>query len=416
MEFFNDYKHMLDIHGLHERLMVRYIEDEATKNGYTYFNESKTYKYGDKIMFSFRDKLIILVKVGNDFNEGANMIVSHLDSPRLDVITGNPVIEKEDGVFFKVVDYGGIIPQSWLDRPLTLIGKVVNSENEVIEINTKKGFEGYDFTITSLLPHLSGRKEMKELKYEKLMVRIGNNKKENIMELIKEKYNVTDEDLKFADLSFVPSDNLREIGFDKDFIAGYGHDDKSCAYAELRAFFDAKLNNLTQVAIFASYEETGSRQATGCQTHIIDDFFLELIGDIKTTKRFIRNSFMISADVCAAYDSNYGSHFEDCAKAICGQGVGIVPYLGRKSGNDSSFEFRNYIRQLAEANEIKYSIETTKVSEGGGGTVSSFFGIKGTEVIDVGVPVLAMHSPQEVISKSDLYETYKLYKAFYEDK
>ena len=414
MDFFTNYKHMLDIHGAHERLMVKYIEKKAEEQGFVHFKEGREYEYGDKIIFSFRDKLVILVKVGKEFGDGANMIVSHLDSPRLDVLTGNSMVEKEDGVFLKVVPFGGLIAQSWLDRPLALVGKVVNSENEVIDINTK--WDGYTFTITSLLPHLDGRKEMKELKFEKLLVRIGNNKKENILEFLKEKYNITEEDLRFADLSFIPADDLREIGFDKDLIAAYGHDDKCCAYAELQAFFDAKLKDLTQVAIFASYEETGSKQATGCQTHVIDDFFLELIGGIKMTKRFLRNSFMLSADVCAAYESTYGSHFEDSAKAVCGQGVGIVPYLGRKSGNDSSLEFRNYIRQLADKNEIKFSIETTKVGEGGGGTVSSFFGIKGTEVIDVGVPVLAMHSPQEVISKSDLFETYKLYKAFYEDK
>lgn len=414
MEFFNEYKSMINTYGAHERLMVKYIENEALKRGFEHFDGTKEYKKGDKIVFTFKDKLIILVKKGINYCKGANMIVSHLDSPRLDVITGNSIVEKEDGVFLKVIPFGGIIAQSWLDRPLSLVGKVVNSENKVIDINTK--WDGYTFTITSLLPHLDGRKEMKELKFEKLLVRIGNNKKENILEFLKEKYNITEEDLRFADLSFVPTDDLREIGFDKDLIAAYGHDDKCCAYAELKAFFDAELKDLTQVAIFASYEETGSKQSTGCQTQIIDDFFLELIGDINTTRRFIRSSFMISADVCAAYESTYGNHFEDSAKAVCGQGVGIVPYLGRKSGNDSSFEFRNYIRHLMVKNDIKFSIETTKVSEGGGGTVSSFFGIKGIEVIDAGVPVLAMHSPQEVISKSDLYETYKLYKVFYEDK
>ena len=414
MEFFKEYKNMIDVYGAHERLMVKYIENEAIKRGFNYFNGTNEYKKGDKILFTYKDKLVILVKKGRNYCEGANMIVSHLDSPRLDVITGNPIVEKEDGVFLKVVPYGGLISQSWLDRPLSLVGKISNSEGKVIDINTK--WDGYEFTITSLLPHLDGRKEMKELKFEKLLVRIGNNKKENILEFLKEKYDVTEEDLQFADLSFVPSDNLKEIGFDKDLIAAYGHDDKCCAYAELKAFFDAEVKDLTQVAIFASYEETGSKQSTGCQTQIIDDFFLELINDVKIARRFIRSSFMLSADVCAAYESTYGNHFEDSAKAVCGQGVGIVPYLGRKSGNDSSFEFRNYIRQLAVKNGIKFSIETTKVSEGGGGTVSSFFGVKGIEVIDVGVPVLAMHSPQEVISKSDLYETYKLYKAFYEDK
>jgi len=409
--FFRKYKHMMNQYGLHERMMVKYIKEQALEHGFVEYKDFCNYKQGDKIFYVFRDKLIILMKLGLDF-KGANMIVSHLDSPRLDVIIGDPLVEKEDGVFLKVIPYGGIIQQSWLDRPLALVGRVEDKDGNVIDINTK---EEYNFVISSLLPHLDGRKEMKELKYEKLLVRIGN-KKENVLKVLQEKYNLADNFLEFADLSFVPSDAVREVGFDRELLTGYGHDDKCCAYAELQAFFEAELKDMSQVAIFASYEETGSKQSTGCQSDVIEDFFVDVMQSVRTAKAFMRNSFMISADVCAGYEHQYGGHFEDAAKAIVGGGTAVVPYLGRKSGNDSSFEIRKFIKDLLVKNEIDYSIETTKVSEGGGGTVSSFFAVKGCEIIDVGIPVLAMHSPQEMISKHDLYETYRIYKAFYESR
>lgn len=410
-EFFKNYKKMVNNYGLHERLMVNYIKEQAIEQGFVEYKDFCNYKHGDKIFYVFRDKLIILMKLGLDF-KGSNMIVSHLDSPRLDVIVGNPIVEREDGTFLKTIPFGGIIQQSWLDRPLALVGRVEDKEGNVIDINTKGK---YDFVISSLLPHLDGRKEMKELKYDKLLVRIGN-KKENMLKKLQKQYNLADNFLEFADLSFVPSDNVREVGFDKELLTGYGHDDKCCAYAELQAFFEAELKDMSQVAIFASYEETGSRQSTGCQSDVIEDFFVDVMQSVRTAKAFMRNSFMISADVCAGYEHQYAGHFEDAAKAVVGQGTAVVPYLGRKSGNDSSFEIRKFIKDLLVKNNIDYSIETTKVSEGGGGTVSSFFAVKGCEIIDVGIPVLAMHSPQELISKHDLYETFRLYKAFFESR
>lgn len=411
MNFYEGYRDMLNNHGLHELFLVDYIEKAALEHGFVHFSPVKQCNHGDKFIFKFREKFITLVKVGKNVSEGANVIVSHMDSPRLDVIVGNPLVEKEDGVFLKVIPYGGITYQSWLDKPLALVGRVA-TENGTVLINTKGEF---DFVVTSLLPHLDGRKEMKDLKPEKLVVRIGNSKKENVLEFLKEKYGIQESDLELADLSFVPSSDVRELGFDKELISGYGHDDSSCVYAELQAFFDAKDTDQTQIAIFASYEETGSAQTTGCQSEYINDIFLDISPDIKVSREAIRNSYVISADVCAAFESTYAGHFEDSAKAVAGKGAGIVPYLGRKGGNDSEFEFRNWIKRLAVENEIKYQIETTKVSEGGGGTVSTFFAKKGCHVIDVGVPVFAMHSPQEVISKVDLEETYKLYKAFYEN-
>ena len=295
---------------------------------------------------------------------------------------------------------------------MALVGRV-QTDDGITYINTKGD---YDFTVTSLLPHLNGAKEMRELSQDKLLVRIGNNKKESVLKFLEETYSIKEEDLELADLSFVPSDDSKFIGFDKELIAGYGHDDKSCAYAELMAMLDAKHHNeRTTIAIFASYEETGSAQTTGCQSEFIDDMFLELTHDVIRARRAVRNSNVISADVCAGFESTYANHFEPCAKAIVGQGVGIIPYLGKKRGNDTEFDFRTNIKQLALDNDVKYQIETTKVTEGGGGTVSTFFAVRGCHVIDVGVPVLAMHSPQEVISKHDLYECYKLYRAFYEN-
>ena len=411
-DFIKGYINMLDVSGTHELFTLRYIENMAIKNGYIPFKENTLYRRGNKLIFRYRDKFLALVKLGIDITEGANIIVSHVDSPRLDVIVGKPILKREDGVFFKVIPYGGIITQSWLDRPLALVGRV-QTENGITYINTKGD---YDFTVTSLLPHLNGAKEMRELSQDKLLVRIGNNTKDSVLNFLEETYGIKEDDLELADLSFVPSDNVREIGFDKSLLAGYGHDDKSCAYAELKAMLDAQNHNKrTMIAIFASYEETGSAQTTGCQSEFIDDMFLELTHDIVRARRAVRNSNVISADVCAGFESVYSNHFEDCAKAVVGKGVGIIPYLGKKRGNDTEFDFRTNIKQLAIDNDVKYQVETTKVTEGGGGTVSTFFAVRGCHVIDAGVPVLAMHSPQEIISKHDLYECYKLYRAFYEN-
>lgn len=395
---FHRYREYLNVCGSHEVFAVEYIAQLGEHHGFD--------------VYRFRDKLVALVKHGvADIRVGANVIVSHLDSPRLDVIVGNPLIEREDGVFLKVVPYGGIIPQSWLDIPLILVGRIYTDDG-AIDINTKDEFE---FTITSLLPHLDGRKEIEKFSVNNLVVRIGNSKKENVLELLKERYGIHEDDFELADLSFVPATEVRELGFDKDLITGYGHDDSCCVYTALRALLDSESDSKTQIAIFASYEETGSNQATGCNSEFIDDIFLDLAkGDYRAARDAIRNSMIISADVCAGFESVYASHFEDSAKAVVGHGVGIIPYLGRKRGNDTDFHFRALVKQLALDNEIKYQIETTKATEGGGGTVSTFFATKGAYVLDVGVPVLAMHSPQEVISKTDLYETYRLYKVFFE--
>ena len=397
MELYNKYKEMMDNYGQHEIFMINYINLEANKHDVDF-------------VYRFRDKFIALVKLGKTVRDRANVIVSHVDSPRLDVIVGNPFIVNKDGVFLKTVPYGGIIFQNWMDIPLVLVGRVWADE-EIKYINTKGV---YEFTITSLLPHLDGRKEMKDLKPDKLLVRIGDNKEE-VLDFFESVCGITEKDFELADLSFVPSYNVKELGFDKDLIASYGHDDKSCAFASLQAFFDSGDTDVTKIVIFASYEETGSAQTTGCQSEIINDVFLELTDNVKSYRGMIRSSSVISADVCAGYESKYSSHFEECASAVVGKGVGIIPYLGQKRGNDTEFRFRNEIKELAIKNNIPYQIETTKTTEGGGGTVSTFFATKGCRVIDIGVPVLGMHSPQEVISKKDLKAMYDLFKAFYEN-
>ena len=410
--FNENYKFMLEEYT-HEVDVFEYLKERANEGGYSKFRRFKMYGYGDKIIFEFRNKLIALVELGKDLSEGANLIVSHIDSPRLDVLVGNAIVEKDDGVFVKVAPYGGIIPQLWFDRPLVLVGRAYNDEGEVIKINTKD--DNIFFTLTSLLPHLNGRKEIKEMTYDKLMVRVGNNKKENVLEFLKEKYNLTEENLELAELSFVPYFKALELGFDKDLLSAYGHDDRVCAYAEIEGLLYSNKTDRTKIALFTSYEETGSNQSSGAISEFIDDIFLMLTkGNILLARECMRNTLVISADVCAGFDSNFANHFEDSAKAICGNGVGIVAHTGNKRGNDSTLEMREHIKKLCKKNDIKYQLETTKVSEGGGGTVAMYFATRGMEVIDVGVSVLAMHSPQEVISLSDLHETYKLYKVFFE--
>lgn len=410
--FIDEYKYLLE-EGLHETQVLKYIKDKAKDVGYKSYNHSKYFNVGDKVIFEFRDKLIALVEIGEDISKGANLIVSHIDSPRLDVIVGNPIVSNDDGTFIKTQPYGGIIPQLWLDRPFVMVGKI-KVNDEIKFINT--GEKGHLFSITSLLPHLRGRKEMIDLSYDKLLVRMSNGTKEELFEMLEKEYGITKENFELADLSFVPYFKTLEMGLDKDLLMGYGHDDKSCAYAELEAMLTSKPNKRTKIALFTAYEETGSGQMSGAETQFIDDIFLTLAnGNMLLAREFIRNTKVISADVTGGFDSNYSSHFEDSAKAVCGNGVALVPFTGLKRGNDASIEMREYIKDLCINNDVKYQVDTTKVSESGGGTVAMFFGIRGMETMDAGVPILGMHSPQEVLSKRDLIETYKLYKVFYEN-
>ena len=205
------------------------------------------------------------------------------------------------------------------------------------------------------------------------------------------------------------------MGFDKDLLMGYAHDDLCCTYANLQSILTSEPTNITKIALFVSYEETGSNQLTGAISQFIDDIYLKLAeGDILLARECITNTKLISADVCAGFDSTYTSHFETGAKAICGKGVTIVPILGNKRGNDSTIQMKQYIKTLCKDNEIDYQVEFTKPSEGGGGTVSSFFATRGMECIDIAIPVLSMHSPMECISKKDIYSAYELYKVFLE--
>ena len=414
-DFIGDYKYFLDNFGYHETRVARYIKQRALDYGYEEYNgRRKKYIQGDKIIFEFRDKLIALVELGKCLEDGSNVIVSHMDSPRLDVIQGNPIVEEEDGVFVKTVPYGGIINQLYLDRPLVLVGRVYNDDGELIQINTKE--QGYFFNVTSLLPHLRGRQEVKDLTYDKLRVRIGNSKEDNIFEIIKKEYGITKENLEFAELSFVPYGNVMDMGFDKDLMMGRGHDDLSSVFAGLEAMLSSEPSNMTKIFLGVSYEETGSSQSTGAVSEFIDDIFLELAeGNILLARECIRNSKVISGDVTCGYDATYSNHFEDGAKVVVGKGTGIVPFTGNKRGNDSSVQMRNYIKRLCLDNDIDYQVDTVKVGQGGGGTVAMFFGTRGCEVIDIGVGVISMHSHNEIISKSDLMSTYELYKVFYEE-
>jgi aspartyl aminopeptidase len=331
---FKAYKNFLN-DNKHEYFVLDYIENRAVENGYELYDENKYYDTGDKLIFKF-NKFIALIELGEDFSEGANMIISHIDSPRLDVIPNNPYIEKDDGVFWKVSPYGGIIAQSWLDRPLALVGKAYDKDGNLVMINTEK--DKVFFTISSLLPHLSGRKEMKDLTLDKLMVRMGR----DVIKKINKKYKLNEDSLKLADLSFVPAGKAIDIGFDKELIASYGHDDRCCAFAELEAMFTSEKSVKTKIALFTSYEETGSGQSSGAESKLIDDIFLELLDTEKRARKSIRNSKMLSADVCAGFDSAYSTHFEENCKPILGKGVGIVPFLGNKRGNDSTIEMREF--------------------------------------------------------------------------
>lgn len=406
-KFIEDYKEFLDNNKFEDEA-VKTIKKMAEAKGFEMYSPIRSYyRPKEKIIYPIKNKGVALIVMGEESeDEGANLVVSHIDSPRLDVMPGECIYEDE-GVFMRTVPYGGIIYQLWLDRPLALTGTVYDEEGNKLFINTEK--DGYTFTITSLLPHLNGRKEVKEMKPDILNVRVGNNEKDNILEFIMNKYKVPEENLAIAKLSFVPAGEMFELGYDKELLAGYGHDDRSCAYAELRAILSEKVPERTAIALFVSYEETGSNQSTGAISELIDDMFY----DIGKTRRGLRDTKVLSADVCAAYDSQYASHFVKESAAKAGKGIGLVPFTGLKRGSDVSAEFLYEIKTLCKDNSIDYQIDTTKASEGGGGTVAMYFATRGMEVLDAGIPVLAMHSPQEVIAKNDIEAAYKLYKAFF---
>ena len=432
--FCDDYINFLN-NGKTERESAKIIVDLLKENGFVDINTVDKLNIGDKVYLLNRYKSVYAAVIGKEnITNGMNIIGSHIDSPRLD-LKPNPLYEDAKLALFKTHYYGGIKKYQWTAIPLAIHGVVVKPNGEKIEIIIGEDDSDPIFTITDILPHLAQdqyeKKIGKAIEGEDLNILIGSipskddSVKEHIMNLINEKYGINEIDFYSSELEIVPAFKARSLGFDKSMVASYGQDDRVCAYTSLKALLDAKNNDKTMTIIFSDKEEIGSVGNTGMCSEIFDLFIHNLLNktgenNASAINKTYSNSIMLSADVGAGIDPNYQSVSEKNNASLIGYGVEINKYTGSrgKSGaSDANAEYVAKIRNIFENNNIKYQLsELGKVDLGGGGTIAYILANKGIEVIDCGVPVISMHSPYEVTSKFDIYETYKAYKAFFEEK
>lgn len=434
MQYSDEYMDFLN-KGKTERRCVKEIENLAIKKGFKPLEELSEVKPGDKIYCINRNKNIALFIIGKkDIEKGLRIVGSHIDSPRLD-LKPNPLYEDDNMGYFKTHYYGGIKKYQWVTIPLALYGVVVLKDGSSVEISIGDEENDPVFCVTDLLPHLAAKQKQKTLadgiEGEDLNVLIGSipdeneekdKVKSNILKLLNSKYNLVEEDFISAEIEVVPAGKARNVGFDSSMILSYGHDDRVCSFAAVKAILDTENPEYTVSAFCADKEETGSEGNTGMHSRFYENTVAELI-NLQTTysdlklRRAFSNSKVLSADVNAGYDPNYSSVYEKNNSCHVGCGVCISKYTGArgKSGtSDANAEFVGEIRSIFnEANVVWQSGELGKVDEGGGGTIAYILANYNTQVLDCGVGVLSMHAPYEIISKADIFEMYRGYKAFF---
>ena len=423
--------------GKTEREIIKESKELAEKKGFKNISTYETLKPGDKIYYVNRDKNLYLAVIGsNNIEEnGLHIIGAHADSPRLD-LKPNPLYEEGGFAYLKTHYYGGIKKYQWTTIPLAIHGVIVKANGEKVEICIGEDEIDPIFTITDLLPHLAQeqmeRKLKEGIKGEELNLLIGSipyNDKEvsekvklNILNILNQKYGITEIDFLSSEIELVPAFKARSLGFDRSMVAAYGQDDKICVYTSLTAILEVENPQNTAICMIVDKEEIGSMGNTGMESHVFDTFISEILNKMNINKpnlldKIFVKSKMLSADVDAGFDPVFASASEKNNSAFLGRGVGINKYTGArgKSGaSDANAEFVAWVRNLVETNNIKYQIsELGKVDLGGGGTIAYILANKGMDVIDCGVPVLSMHAPYEVTSKFDIYEAYKMYKEFY---
>ena len=420
-----------------EREIISSSKKIAEENGFKNIEKIKELKPGDKVYYINHEKSMYLAIIGkDDIEKGLNIIGAHADSPRLD-LKPNPLYEDSELAFFKTHYYGGIKKYQWTTIPLAIHGVIVKANGEKVEVRIGEDENDPIFTITDLLPHLAQDQMEKKLKNgidgEDLNLLVGSIPydkdiseavKLNILNILNEKYGITEVDFTSSELELVPAMPCRSMGFDNSMVAGYGQDDKICVYASLTALMKIEKPKRTAVCIISDKEEIGSMGNTGMESHVFDTFIAEILNKMGINKpnlldKVFCNSKMLSADVDAALDPIYASVSERNNASYLGKGVGLNKYTGArgKSGaSDANAEFVAEVRNIFEKNNVRYQIsELGKVDVGGGGTIAYILANKGVDVIDCGVPILSMHSPYEVSSKFDLYSAYQGYMAFWKD-
>lgn len=421
-----------------EREFIKKARKMADEHGFRDIMEFSSLKPGDKVYFVNREKSMYLAIIGEESIEnGIHIIGSHVDSPRLD-LKPNPLCEEGGLAYFKTHYYGGIKKYQWTTIPLSIHGVIVKANGEKIEVNIGEDEEDPIFTITDLLPHLAQEQMEKKLKNgvdgEDLNLLIGSipyssskiseKVKLNILNILNQKYGITEADLTSSEIELVPAFKARSLGFDGSMVAAYGQDDKVCAYTSLHAMMELENVKNTAVCILSDKEEIGSMGNTGMESHMFDFFISEMLNKLGVNRPNLLDkvfcfSKMLSSDVDAGFDPMYASVSDKHNAGFLGKGISLNKYTGArgKSGaSDANAEYVAWVRNILERNNIKYQIaELGKVDIGGGGTIAYIIANKGADVIDCGVPVLSMHAPYEVTSKYDIYSAYKTYKAFWEE-
>ncbi len=407
---------------------------QAEAEGFVEYKPGMELKPGMKIYKNNRGKALMLAVIGKKpLSAGAVIAGAHVDAPRLD-LKQIPMYESDELCFFRTHYYGGIKKYQWVTIPLELHGTVALKNGETVNVAIGREPDEPKFVITDLLPHLAAdqmKKTMAEgITGEGLNILIGSTPyaddgkdrvKLAVLSILNDSYGITEEDFLSAELAGVPAYDVCEVGFDRSLIGGYGHDDRVCAYAELRAIFDADEPERTCVCILADKEETGSDGVSGMQSAAFDCFMEDLCAAQGVElRRCFENSFCLSADVCNAYDPLYPEVSEKRSDGKINYGMGVCKFTGArgKSGtNDASAELVAYLRRLYADNNVIWQLaELGKVDQGGGGTIAKFMGNRNIDTIDAGVPVLSMHAPFEVVAKFDCYMTYKGVLAAYNDK
>ena len=415
-------------------------EREATKTsiemveakGYTEYKFGDPIKAGDKKYYNNNGKSLIVFNVGNDDIErnGIRILASHIDSPRID-LKQVPLYEDAGMGFLKTHYYGGIKKYQWTAIPLALHGVVVRADGTSVEVKIGEDDTDPVFYINDLLPHLAQRQSQEPLGSaiagETLNILVGglpydcddvsDKIKLTVLSMLNDKYGITEEDFLSAELSLVPAFKARDIGFDRALIGAYGHDDRVCSYPALTALLDTPDTERTVMVVLADKEEIGSVGLTGMQSDVLVDL-IAMISNARGADSIVvrSHSKCLSADVNAAYDPNFADVYEKRNSAMLSCGTCLSKYTGSrgKSGTrDASAEFVGFVRRLfAENNVIWQAAELGKVDAGGGGTVAMYIPNHNIETVDLGVPVISMHAPYEVVSKADVYSTYKAFRAF----
>jgi len=433
MDFAEDYKNYLDASKT-EREAVSEMIRILTEAGFAEYKLGDSVKAGDKLYYNNRGKGLFAFNIGTESIEnGVRICASHIDSPRLDM-KPVPLFENDGIGYLKTHYYGGIRKYQWTTIPLALHGVVTKADGTTVNVTIGEDVGDPVFCISDLLPHLAQDQNQKKLGEaftgEGLNIMVCSSPyidedgavtdegvKLNVMAMLNEKYGIVEKDFISAELTAVPTGKAVDVGLDRWLIGGYGHDDRCCAYPSLRALLDNTDSVHTNIMVFADKEEIGSNGATGMRCSLLVDLIDTISETLGSNGALVRSrSLCLSADVSAAYDPNYPEVYEKSNTAMLHCGVALSKYTGSrgKAGtNDAPSEYAGFVTGMLDKNDVNWQmVELGRIDQGGGGTVAMFIAESNIDTIDIGVPVISMHAPFEIISKADLYETYRAFSAF----